>query len=86
MNDRKQRADHQREDRDRFGTAGDRSAPLGPVTLKIAEIRVPRRDADPENEVGYVQRPETGRLIPKHPTLASDTRALRRRKHQESAR
>jgi hypothetical protein len=25
-------------------------------------------------------------LIPKHPTLASDTRALRRRKHQESAR
>ena len=59
VNDRKHRADHQREHRDHFGAARDRPAPAG---VNQAQDRRDQRagvaDADPEHEVGEIEAPE----------------------------
>src|SRR5882672_2477858 len=59
MNDGEHGADHQREDRDDLGAAGDGTPPLGVHEAEDRGDQRPRvTDADPEDKVRDVERPE----------------------------
>src|SRR6185503_15094372 len=59
MNDREHRSDHESENGYGFGAARDRSAPLSARNAQYGRNQSARmRNAYPENEVGYVERPE----------------------------